>query len=263
MYMKFICFFLILVFFQFCNTKKDAEPQNKTELSQEDFLKNAIKQYPDSLKLIENLSAYYLDVQNYDAALAQINNAIGKDSNNAQLRDYQSIIYAAKGDTMEAIKSLENAITILPDPQYVIGLGALYAQTKNPLALTMADALLMADKAAAQKEAYFIKGIYYSYINEKEKAIPFFDKAISIQYTFMDAYLEKGIALYDLKKYSEAATLLEKAVTIQNNFDRGYYYLGRCFEKLNKKDEAIEAYQMALQYDPNYLEAKDALGKLQ
>ena len=261
--MKFICFFLILVFFQFCNTKKDAEPQNKTELSQEDFLKNAIKQYPDSLKLIENLSAYYLDVQNYDAALAQINNAIGKDSNNAQLRDYQSIIYAAKGDTMEAIKSLENAITILPDPQYVIGLGALYAQTKNPLALTMADALLMADKAAAQKEAYFIKGIYYSYINEKEKAIPFFDKAISIQYTFMDAYLEKGIALYDLKKYSEAATVLEKAVTIQNNFDRGYYYLGRCFEKLNKKDEAIEAYQMALQYDPNYLEAKDALGKLQ
>ena len=261
--MKFICFFLILVFFQFCNTKKDAEPQNKTELSQEDFLKNAVKQYPDSLKLIENLSAYYLDVQNYDAALAQINNAIGKDSNNAQLRDYQSIIYAAKGDTMEAIKSLENAITILPDPQYVIGLGALYAQTKNPLALTMADALLMADKAAAQKEAYFIKGIYYSYINEKEKAIPFFDKAISIQYTFMDAYLEKGIALYDLKKYSEAATLLEKAVTIQNNFDRGYYYLGRCFEKLNKKDEAIEAYQMALQYDPNYLEAKDALGKLQ
>ena len=263
MYMKFICFFLILVFFQFCNTKKDAEPQNKTELSQEDFLKNAIKQYPDSLKLIENLSAYYLDVQNYDAALAQINNAIDKDSNNAQLRDYQSIIYAAKGDTMEAIKSLENAITILPDPQYVIGLGALYAQTKNPLALTMADALLMADKAAAQKEAYFIKGIYYSYINEKEKAIPFFDKAISIQYTFMDAYLEKGIALYDLKKYSEAATVLEKAVTIQNNFDRGYYYLGRCFEKLNKKEEAIEAYQMALQYDPNYLEAKDALGKLQ
>ena len=261
--MKFICFFLILIFFQFCNTKKDAEPQNKTELSQEDLLKNAIKQYPDSLKLIENLSAYYLDVQNYDAALAQINSAIGKDSNNAQLRDYQSIIYAAKGDTMEAIKSLENAITILPDPQYVIGLGALYAQTKNPLALTMADALLMADKAAAQKEAYFIKGIYYSYINEKEKAISFFDKAISIQYTFMDAYLEKGIALYDLKKYSEAATVLEKAVTIQNNFDRGYYYLGRCFEKLNKKNEAIEAYQMALQYDPNYLEAKDALGKLQ
>ncbi|MCY7292858.1 MAG: tetratricopeptide repeat protein [Ferruginibacter sp.] len=228
--MKFICLFTITVFFAFCNTKQDVEPQNKMELSQEDILKNAIKQYPDSFKLVENLSAYYLDVQNYDAALAQINNAIGKDSNNAQLRDYQSIIYAAKGDTTEAIISLEKAIVILPDPQYIIGLGALYAQTKNPMALAMADALLAADKAGAEKEAYFIKGLYYSYNNEKEKAIPFFDKCISIQYTFMNAYLEKGIALYDLKKYSEAATVLQTAVTLQNNFERGYYYLGRCFE---------------------------------
>ncbi len=259
-------FFLIsIIFFASCNNNKSEKPvsQNNKELSQEESLKNAIKKYPDSLKLVSDLSSYYLDVQNYDAALAQINNVIARDSNNAQLRDYQSIIYTAKGDTAKAINSLEIAIDIFPNPQYIIGLGALYAQTKNPMALAMADALLAANKAGAEKEAYFIKGIYYSYINEKEKAIPFFDKCININYTFMDAYLEKGIALYDLKKYGEAATVLEKAVTLQNNFDRGYYYLGRCFEKLNKKDDAIEAYQMALRYDPNYVEAKDALRKLQ
>ena len=127
----------------------------------------------------------------------------------------------------------------------------------------MAEALLYANKAGAEKEAYFIKGLYYSYNNEKEKAIPFFDKCININYTFMDAYLEKGIALYDLKKYSEAATVLQKAVMVQNNYDKGYYYLGRCFEKLNNKEDAIEAYKMALLYDPNYVEAQDALGKLQ
>ena len=255
----------IVIFFAFCNNNKNetAISTNETELSQEETLKNAIKKYPDSMKLVTDLSAYYLDIQNYDAALTTINNAIAKDSNNAQLRDYQSIIYTAKGDTAQAINSLETAIDIFPNPQYIIGLGALYAQTKNPMALAMADALLAANKAGAEKEAYFIKGLYYSYKNEKEKAIPFFDKCISINYTFMDAYLEKSIALYDLKKYAEAATLLEKAVTLQNNFDRGYYYLGRCFEKLNKKEDAIEAYQMALRYDPNYAEAKDALGKLQ
>jgi tetratricopeptide (TPR) repeat protein len=38
--------------------------------------------------------------------------------------------------------------------------------------------------------------------------------------------------------------------------------MGRCYEKLDKRKEAIEHYQMALQIDPNYIEAKDALGKL-
>jgi tetratricopeptide (TPR) repeat protein len=38
--------------------------------------------------------------------------------------------------------------------------------------------------------------------------------------------------------------------------------MGRCYEKLNQKQAAIEAYQTALMYDPNYIEAADALAKL-
>ena len=254
--------FIILLFA--CNNKKEESKTAATgTATKEDVLKGAINNYPDSLILIQNLAAYYLEMQNYDAALATINKAIVKDSNNAELYDNQSIIYAQKGDTANAIKSLEQAVDKLAAPQYIISLGALYAQSKNPQALAMADALLYANKAGAEKEAYFIKGLYYSYNNEKEKAIPFFDKCISINYTFMEAYLEKGIALYDLKKYSEAATVLQKAVMVQNNFDKGYYYLGRCFEKLNNKEDAIEAYKMALVYDPNYEEAQDALARLQ
>ncbi len=263
--MKRILLIAFTLFLISCNSKKNRveENSNSVTLSKEDVLKNAAIKNPDSLILVQNLAAYYLDLQNYDAAMHIINTAIAKDTNNAELRDNQSTIFAQKGDTANAIKSLEKAVDKLAAPQYIISLGALYAQSKNPEALAMADALLFANKAGAEKEAYFIKGLYYSYINEKEKAIPFFDKCISINYTFMDAYLEKGIALYDLKKYREAATVLQKAVTIQNNYDRGYYYLGLCFEKLNNKEDAVQAYQMALTYDPNYEEAKVALTRLQ
>ena len=262
--MKYIFQITFTVLLFACSSKKEeAEKANIVTVTKEDALKEAQKKYPDSIILIQNLAAYYLDIQNYDAALSTINNAIAKDSNNAELRDNESMIFAQKGDTVNAIKSLEKAVDKLAAPQYIISLGALYAQSKNPQALAMADALLYANKAGAEKEAYFIKGLYHSYNNEKEKAIIFFDKCISINYTFMDAYLEKGIALYDLKKYSEAATVLQKAVMLQNNYDKGYYYLGRCFEKLNNKEDAIEAYKMALVYDPNYEEAQDALAKLQ
>jgi tetratricopeptide (TPR) repeat protein len=49
---------------------------------------------------------------------------------------------------------------------------------------------------------------------------------------------------------------------LQNNFDEGYYFKGKCYEKLGMIPQAIEAYQTALMYDPNYIEARDALGKL-
>ncbi len=38
--------------------------------------------------------------------------------------------------------------------------------------------------------------------------------------------------------------------------------MGRCYEKLDRKQEAIESYQMALLYDKNFIEAKEALVKL-
>jgi tetratricopeptide (TPR) repeat protein len=260
--------YIILIYFSFfiaaCHEPKKQVDITSTSSAavQEEVLKMAVKNYPDSLLLLQNLVQYYANVQNYDAALSFINQALTKDSIRPDLLDLKSIVAAQKGDTTLAIKSLEKAIGILPDPQYIIALGALYAETNNSLALDMADALLIGAKSKAEKEAYFIKGLYYTYKNEKEKAIPFFDKSIAASYTFMEAWLEKGLALYDLKKYKEAADVLEKAITVQNNFDKGYYYLGLCYEKLNRTEEAIQAYQMALNYDPDYVEAKDALGRL-
>ena len=79
----------------------------------------------------------------------------------------------------------------------------------------------------------------------------------------MYAYREKAIALYNEKKYENAIKVLKRAVTIQNNFDEGYFWMGKCYEKLGRKDEAIESYQRALLYDKDYIEARDALNKIE
>ena len=143
-----------------------------------------------------------------------------------------------------------------------MSLASLYAQTKNPGALLIADTLLKAKKWDVEKQAMFIKGLYFNNTGEKLKAIAFFDKCILLDYTFMYAYREKSIALYDMGKYEEALAVLEKAVTLQNNFDEAYYWKGRCLERLGKKPEAVEAYQEAILYNRDYIEAKDALTRL-
>lgn len=230
--------------------------------AKETEMKALVSKYPDSAILRETLVQYYRENGNYDQALAETNDAIKRDSTNPRLYDIQAILHYENGDTLKAISSFEKVVSIYPAPEYFISLGTLYAQTKNNKALTLADALMQRDEANAEKEALFIKGLYFNYINEKEKAISFFDKALLLNFTFMEAYREKAIALYDQGKYKEALAVLDKAVTLQNNFDEGYYYRGKVLEKLNRVDEAIESYQRALMYDPEYMEAKDALNRL-
>ncbi len=257
-----ILIFLVVALFCSCNEKTAPNLNKLTNDNEEVALKDAVLKNPDSAIFMKNLIFYYLGKGNNDAALSTINNALQKDSTNAYLWDLKSIAYAEKADTVASILALEKAIDILPLPDYIVSLGNLYALTGNAKAIEMADALLMSKKANAAKEAYYIKGLYYRYKNEQLQSIPFFDKAIVSDYNFILAYLEKGLALYDLKKYKESADVFETAVKVQNQFDQGYYYLGQCYEKLNMIQEAIEVYEMALQLDPDYIEAKDALGKL-
>jgi len=223
---------------------------------------DAIKTYPDSSLLKENLAQYYRENNKYGLAISVVSDVLAKDSGNARFWDIKATLQLENGDTVAAVRSFEKSIDLNPLPEVVISLGVLYAQTRNPLALGIADGLMQASKAAAEKEALFIKGLYYSYIGDKSKAVTLFDQCIALNYTFMEAHREKGVALYEAEKYEEAYKALDKAVTIQNNFDEGYYFMGRCLEKLNKPVEAIQMYERALLYDPNYIEAKNALAKL-
>jgi tetratricopeptide (TPR) repeat protein len=229
---------------------------------QEKELKNAVEKFPDSLLLKENLIQYYCDNSNYSQAITTVDTYIKKDTANARLWDIKATLHFQNKDTVNTIKAFEKAIEIFPDPQYIISLGTVYAQTKNPLALAMADALLDAPKANAQTQALFIKGLYYNYSGDYVKAITFFNTCIQADYTFLDAYTEKTIALFDMGNYTEALKTSEKSVSIQSSYPDGYYWMGRCYEKLNNKTEAIANYKTALQLDDNYIEAKDALGKL-
>ena len=241
---------------------KEPEQKDAPKLeTREDVLIKEHKAFPDSGLLTEDLIQYYRDNYELDKAIEEANKAILKDSLNPRLYSIKGILLFENSDTLGAVKAFEETVRLSPDPDYLISLGTLYAQSKNPRAVQIAD-ILLKDFPKLNKEAFFIKGFYYNYTNDKYKAISFFDKCINLNFTFMEAYREKAIALYDLKKYNEALEVLNKAVLIQNNYDEGYFYKGRILEKLNRIDDAIDSYQRALMYDPDYIEAQKAITRL-
>lgn len=255
---------IAIFFFVACNSgDKTVNPPEASEQNAIQSIKNQIKEHPDSLMLKANLIEAYRNQGYYDSAISIANQEIKKDSGSAYLWNIKASLYFENGDTMNAIGSLKRAIDIYPLPDYLVALGTVYAETKNPKSLNIADELLRVNKTKSGKDAYFIKGLYYNYINEPQKAISNLDSCLNLDFTYMYAYREKAIALYTEKKYGDAIKVLNRAVTIQNNFDEGYYWMGKCYEKLNKKDEAIQSYQSALLYDKDYIEARQALNRLQ
>ena len=256
---KNIFFFFAVILFSCNNNSSTAGNNSLADMpEQEKKLRDEISKYPDSILLTENLVQYFRDNNNYSQAIAETENALKKDSSSERLWYMKATLLFENEDTLKAITAWERIIKISPKPEYVKSLGFLYAITKEPLALAMSDLLMLSSKT----DAFFIKGIYYSKIGEKENAILLFEQSLSIDYKNLMAYREKAVNEYDLGKYVDALKTLELAIAVKKTYDEAYYWMGRCYEKLGKKEEAVDNYKMALQISPDYVEAKDALGKM-
>lgn len=254
-------FAIILLFFSCTNEKKKLKQAPSINVLE--YLKKEVDKYPDSLLLVHDLIEQYRNEGHYDSALALTDAQIKKDSGNAFLWNIKATLFFESEDTLKAIDALEHAIAIYPLPDYLAALGTIYAELKNRNAIHIADELLHLKKDKSTKNAFFIKGLYYNFVNKSDSAIIFLDRSLQMDYSYMYAYREKAIALYQLKKYEEAINVLRRAVTIQNNFDEGYYWMGKSYEKLGQTEDAILCYQNALLYDKDYTEARDALDSLQ
>ena len=259
---KLIVFFFDLscIFFS-CSNHSDSDEIKNDIPAEEKQLREKIAEYPDSLLLKEKLIQYFRDNSNYGQAVAEVDYALKKDNNSERLWYIKATLLSENDDTLQAIKAWEKTIAISPNPEYLLAVGTLYAFTKNPAALSVADSLMLPG-VQAKNQALFIKGLYYNSTGDKVKAIQFFDTCISMDYTNTLAYREKAIAEYDLGKYTDALKTLQLALVVKKTYDEAYYWMGRCFEKLGKKEEAINNYKQALVLSPDYMEAKDALAKL-
>lgn len=261
---------LLLMLLVSCN-QKTAEPTappadtiSKANPIQQ--MNEAITRFPDSLLLRENLIQYYREQGNYEQAIASTHSALNKDSANARLWNILGTLLFENEDSTGSINAFESSVRIAPDPRNLIPLGELYAETKNPKAIEVANGLAILKKSPTDKDALFIKGLYYNYTEAYSKAIPFFDQCLAIDYSYMDAYREKGIALYNLGKYKDALLVLDKGTTLQNGFDEGFYWMGRCYEKLNNSENAIQQYELAIaaaqRNNDDNQDARDALQRL-
>ncbi|HEY6503245.1 MAG TPA: tetratricopeptide repeat protein [Chitinophagaceae bacterium] len=227
------------------------------------FMNEALKELPQSFLLRLSLAHAYDALNKTDDALKVCGQILQAMPDEPDVLVLQSELLDKKGDTLNATLSLEKAYRLLP-ANFDLGfkLAYKYAESKDPKTLLLCDSLLQKDSLKLFPAPYYIKGIYYSNINEKAKAIQQFDLTIKHSYNYLNAYIEKGKILVDQKKPVEAYHVFKLANTIKPSFPDAWYWIGVCQEALRQTDEAISSYEKAYALDKTFIEAKEAADRL-
>jgi tetratricopeptide (TPR) repeat protein len=227
------------------------------------FLKEALQKLPNSLLLQLSLARAFNSENKVEEALTICNTILQKNPEQVDILKMKATLLDKKGNDAEATSVLEKAYRLTPFDMDLNRIMALrFAETKNPKVITLCDSLIRADSLGENAEPYYYKGIYYSNINEKAKALSLFDEAIKHDYTFLDSYIEKGSLLYEQKKYPEALKVFNLALNISPSFADTFYWIAKCQEAMGQQEEAKLNYQRAYGLDKELIEAKEAADKI-
>ena len=227
------------------------------------FITGALKKIPSSIFLKLDLARAYNDLNKKDEALNVCNEIIKQAPGQIDALMMKSDLLEEKQDTAGSVAALEAAYSFAPfDQELNYNLAYKYAESKNPKTIALCDSLLKKDSVKPSAEPYYFKGIYYSNINEKEKAIECFNLAIQHNFNFHNAYLEKGKILYNQKKIKEAEKVFNLVSTISPSFADAYYWIAKCQQSSGQNMEAKENYQRAYGLDKTLTEAKDSADKI-
>ncbi len=227
------------------------------------FIQEALKELPASRLLQLSLARAYEAQNKPDEALTICNDILHENSERVDVLKMKAELLEKKGNTKESVNTLETAYRIAPfDIDLNYALAFKYAENKNVAVVRLCDSLINKDSLHHHAEPYYYKGIYYSNINDKEKALGLFEQAIQHDLYYLNAYIEKGRVLYDQKQYIGALKTFRLVNAISATFPDAYFWMGKCQEAIGQREEAKLNYQRAYALDKTFTEAKDAADKI-
>ena len=113
-------------------------------------------------------------------------------------------------------------------------------------------------------EAHTFLGWTYHFQGKVQDAIEECKRAIEVDPDFGNPYNDIGAYLIELDRFDEAIPWLERAVEAARYEPRHFphYNLGRAYLGKEMYGRAIECFQQALEIEPRYALARDALDSL-
>ncbi|HVJ48056.1 tetratricopeptide repeat protein [Desulfitobacterium sp.] len=147
------------------------------------------------------------------------------------------------------------------DPNSYIDLGwALFQKGQYNEALAQYKKATELDDKSSR--AYLNLGIAYRQVEKIDIAITSLQKAIELNPKSYEAHYYLGLTYQTNEKFDQALEELQSADKLHPGSSQIMYDIGQTNEKMGDVQGAKNEYNYALQYDPNFAKAKDALSRL-
>lgn len=219
------------------------------------------------------------EIGKYDEALSDLNRAIKIDSSDYELYYNRGVIYFYMKDNKLAIMDLTKSITLKPDsPWGYYSRGLIQFNERNyKQALSDFSSAIKLDSSnldfhieyvktlfqlnqdniqAIEEytkvinlfpydyESYYLRGYFYTTIEQYEKAIKDFDEAKEIT-EYYDIYAQKGMCHYYLENFDLALKNFNQALKLKPSYAALYYYKGVIYMNQGKKKKACIEFEKA------------------
>ncbi|MBL7075681.1 tetratricopeptide repeat protein [candidate division KSB1 bacterium] len=116
------------------------------------------------------------------------------------------------------------------------------------------------DEWLASAEGLYLTGLKFYWIEDYEKALPYFEKAVKKNPRYAEAYSKIGDCNLELCYYTEAIEAFKQTLRIKPDHAYAYSSLGFAYLKLRYFAEAIEACKQAIRIKPDDDYAYSCLG---
>lgn len=182
---------------------------------------DVISKYPTAALAYKNRAITYRESGDYERAMADLEQALSLDPNDAGALCNRGNLFYSKGGYERALVDLGRAISLDP---------------------SMAD-------------AWNSRGAVRSRVGRYEEALADFDKAIELKGDFADAYLNRANTFLALKRYDRALAGCNAYIAWEPGDARGYFCRGIARFSLGDLAGASEDYGSALKIKPDFRHA--------
>ena len=205
------------------------------------------------------------DLSEFDYALKSIGKKffIGIEGEFCSMHAVQAAVVEGKYPIEERkIERLKEVITSLERDKCLMLLWDFarwfHANKKYGDCLKFIDVFIVQEPNIA--EAYNNRGTVYDKLNEHERAIANFNKAIELNSNFAEAYNNRGLAYIVLGQYGMAIADCNKAIELNPNFAVTYNNRGLAYIGLGQHERAIADCNKAIELNPNFVWAYNNRG---
>ena len=227
-----------------------------------DVLEKVVAKFPTNTDGLLKLGELFYFVKQYEYAFAKINQALKINPNLAKAYYLKGNIYKETGDTAKAISSLETAIE--QDNKNFgafLDLGLIYAARKNGIALEYYDNAININPVSS--EALYAKAKLLQDIDKIDESIIIYNRILRNDSLHAFSLYNLGaIELEHHKNTDKALGFFNKAISANPKYAEAYFARGVCYQELKDKNNALADYSMCLQLKPNYLPAIEAINEM-